>query len=192
MDLGSGGVYASDGVDNDDDGLTDEDDESRIGDGDTTDDGERIKYCSGEDANCNGILDAGEDANGNGVLDAAGSLRRLVYDSALGDYDYAHPQIVITNVEALDFVYYDSGSTSPPVAPAVMTIPAGGITDPIELAKISRVEITLVVRTTNEDYRYTNNETFNNLQGTPILTVSPADNFRRRAFTMVVDIRNNI
>jgi hypothetical protein len=53
------------------------------------------------------------------------------------------------------------------------------------------VEITLVVRTTNEDYRYTDRITYRNLQGTSLVSAT-GDNFRRRAFTMSVQIRNNI
>jgi len=166
MDLGSGGVYASDTVDNDDDGLIDENDESRIGDGDVDDDGERIKYYLATSA----------------IDPSTNDLVRESWDSASGAY--GAPQTVITNVEALNFVYYDKDDNELDLS--------GGALSAGDLAIVDRVEVTLVERTTNEDYRYTNNETYNNLKGSPILTVSPADNFRRRAFSMALDIRNNI
>ena len=53
------------------------------------------------------------------------------------------------------------------------------------------MEITLVVRATNEDLRYTNRETYRNLQGDPLVS-NPGDDFRRRVFSMSVQIRNNI
>src|SRR5210317_811378 len=60
MDLGRGGVFASNSPgDEDQDNLIDEEDESRIGDGDIDDDRERIRYFFyDEDTNNNGLLDA--------------------------------------------------------------------------------------------------------------------------------------
>jgi prepilin-type N-terminal cleavage/methylation domain-containing protein len=160
MDIGSGGVFATDAFDNDDDGETNEEDESRIGDVDVCDEGEQISYA----------------LNG-------GNLEKRVRDTTLpcpppGQFEVT-PQIIITNVEALNFVYFDDTN-------AITT----------DLEKVDRVEITLVVRTTNEDYRYTNRETYFNLQDEqvwpPPPPATPPDNFRRRSFTMSVQIRNNI
>ena len=201
MDLGSGGVFASDTpIDNDDDGLIDEEDEGRIGDGDTEDDDERIKYYldNDEDTNDNGVLDPGEDLNGNNVLDQW--LQRAVWDSATADY-ITHT--LITNVEALDFVYFDdTGAELVPSAPSVSECPyvaLPGLASELslkgdELQKVDRVEITLVVRATNEDYRITNSQTYKNLQPGVAgeIYTAPGDNFRRRVFTMSVQIRNNI
>ena len=207
MDLGSANgpvIFATDGEDNDDDGLKDaaDEDESRIGDGDIDDDGERIHYLYDEDTNNNGVLDADEDVNGNGVLDQD-LLQRGVWDFVKDDYIW---HTLITTVEALDFVYWDDGDPGvpgavppvPPVLPAIIPFtvedpPASGIfwLDTGDLAIVDRVEITLVVRATNEDYRYTNRETYRNLQDDPLVS-NPGDNFRRRAFTMSVQIRNNI
>jgi len=162
MDLGSGGVFATDGDDNDGDGLDDGDSaieaqqEGRMGDGDLNDDGERIRYTlNGED------------------------LQRQVWDSATSDYGAA--QTIITNVSALGLTYVKDDDT----VLGALPLNAG------DRSLIDTVEITMVVRTTNEDLRITNNETYaNNLRGTAVLTVSPPDHFRRRAMTMRVKIRN--
>lgn len=184
MDISNGGVFKDDGVDNNDDGdaddgnpATDDDEaleEDRIGDGDIDDDGERVRYQ---------LV-----ANGTTF-----DLERAVWQS--GAYV---TQTIITNVEALDFVYWDAGSPGPPVEiPVELNTftkedPAGffGLEDD-DLEAIDRVEITLVVRTTNEDYRYTDRQTYPNLQGTSLVS-NVGDNFRRRVFSMSVQIRNNI
>jgi hypothetical protein len=105
-------------------------------------------------------------------------LQRQVWDSATSDYGTA--QTIITNVSALVLTYVDDDTvlSSLPLSEADRSL-------------IDTVEITMVVRTTNEDLRITNNETYvNNLRGTAVLTVSPPDHFRRRAMTMRVKIRN--
>ena len=194
MDLGSGGIlagYAIDGVDNDEDGVEDDpaksntqdtdgdgyiDDmeaveESRIGDGDVTDDGEKIKYFL--------------QANG-----ATNDLIRGIWNNAAGSYN---TQTVITNVEWLDFVYRDEDDNVLPQKPLVECPAGSGFNSlNLDLTEIDKVEITLVVRTTNEDYRYTDTGTYSNLDGSRSFDPTPDDNFRRRAFTMVVQIRNNI
>jgi len=190
MDLGSGGVFATDGDDNDEDGVEDDDpdadiaaleaeQEGRIGDGDFNDTGERMRYSFtvDEDTNGNGVLDTGEDTNGNGVLDR-GDLEREVWDSTIPGFGAA--QTIITNVSAFEFVYLDEDEN--PLVPLPIT--AAG-----KLDKIDTVVITMVVRATNEDYRITNNETYQNLLLTDIYT-APGDNFRRRAMSMRVKIRN--
>ena len=163
MDLGSGGVFATDGEDNDGDGVEDDDpdadiaaleaeEEGRVGDGDVDDDGERIRYT---------LV-----ANGT-----TNDLRREVWDADLVPPGYG-AQTIITNVSALHFVYLDVNG-DPTAAPE----------------DIDTVEITMVVRTTNEDYRITNKETYANQLNTWSYT-SPNDNFRRRAMSMRVKIRN--
>ena len=169
MDLGSAngsGVnnldppFASDTpIDNDGDGDIDEDDEARIGDGFVDDDGERIYYAL-----------SGED------------LQRRLWDADLVPPGYGPAQTVINNVSFLEFVYLDEDEN----------LVNGGvlpITDPAVLANIDTVVVTLVVRTTNEDYRITNKETYQNLLLTDIYT-APGDNFRRRAMSMRVKVRN--
>ena len=173
--------------------------ESRIGDGDIDDDGERIRYFFyDEDTNNNGLLDAGEDKNSNGSLDK-GLLQRAIWDSAAAGY-VTHT--LITNVEALEFLYFDDeGNELVPALPASGAcpgIPAGEISlygDQLE--DVYKVEITLVVHTTNEDYRFTDTAQYRNLQDEVVFnaateTVGDEKHMRRRAFTMSVQIRNNI
>ena len=189
----SGGDTAGD---DDDDGLTDEEDESRIGDGDTTDFGEQIKYTLVYDNPGTGAITQCPAAYDPAIYPCF--LYREVWDPAAagGAGGYVGHKI-IDNVEALDFVYWDSGSASPPADPAPMTIAPGDENDPGVLEVISRVEITLVVRTTNQDYRFTDDEEYKNLRDATVfdaksLTVEDDKHFRRRAFTMTVQIRNNI
>jgi prepilin-type N-terminal cleavage/methylation domain-containing protein len=181
--------------DDDDDGLTDEEDESRIGDGDTEDYGEKIIYY---------LAASSLDPTTN-------DLRREVWDSTLAPPDYGTAQTLITNVEAVDFVYFDDTGAEfvPSVPPATGTDKCDGV-DPADpdpdqrlslwggqLQEVDRVEITLVVRATNEDSRYTNKEIYRNLRGEQVWPPlppppPPPDNFRRRVFSMSVQIRNNI
>jgi hypothetical protein len=106
-------------------------------------------------------------------------------------------------VEALDFVYFDD--TEAEIGPSLPTaaecpyVALPGFAGELslkgdELQEVDRVEITLVVRATNEDYRYTNKETYRNLQPGVAgeIYTAPGDNFRRRVFSMSVQIRNNI
>ncbi|KPK35718.1 MAG: hypothetical protein AMK70_04780 [Nitrospira bacterium SG8_35_1] len=166
MDLGSGGDFATDGIDNDGDGVEDDDpdagiaaleaeEEGRIGDGDVCDAEEQISYTlTGENLEKR-VLDTTV-ACPPGVLGA--------------------PQTIITNVSALNFVYLDEDEN-------VLGTPVAA------LENIDTVEITMVVRTTNEDYRITNTETYANQLGTWSWT-SPGDNFRRRAMSMRIKVRN--
>jgi prepilin-type N-terminal cleavage/methylation domain-containing protein len=197
MDLGSANgpvIFATDTKDNDRDSDSDEEDESRIGDSDTTDNGEKIRYYldNDEDTNNNGVLDPGEDLNDNNLLDQW--LVRAAWDADLLPTPGYVAQTIITNVDMLNFRYFDEDDNLlPSPATPLVACPAGSVSlDTGDLNIIDRVEITLVVRTTNEDLRYTNDETYENLQLTPIFTVSPPDHFRRRVFTMSVQIRNNI
>ena len=175
MDLLGGDTAADD----DDDGLTNEEDESRIGDGDTEDDGEKIIYY---------LAASSLDPTTNDLI-------REVWTA--GAY-VTHT--LITNVEALDFVYFDdTGAEIGPSLPTAAECPyvalpgfAGELSlKGDELQEVDRVEITLVVRATNEDLRYNDNVIYSNLQGTPLIS-NKADHFRRRVFSMSVQIRNNI
>ena len=172
MDLGSdkGGAvpeFADDGEDNDGDDDIDEADESWMGDDDINDNDERVRY----------KLSPVDPAVPNWF-----DLQREVWtcDSS-GACDYGPPQTVITNVCALDFTYVqaDDSVLNPLQRPLIET----------ERALVETVEITMVVRTTNEDYRITNKETYNNLRGTEVLGPQN-DNFRRRAMSMRVKVRN--
>ena len=183
MDLGSGGVFATDGEDNDGDGVEDDDpdaavaaleaeEEGRVGDGDVDDDGERIRYSLVANGTTNDLV-------------------RGVWDNATDDYIN---NTIITNVEALDFFYFDEDGNplnTSIVCPAGFASLSAGDMDIIE-----RVEITLVVRATNEDFRFTDTAQYTNLQGAVVYDASAAvgddKHVRRRALTMTVQIRNNI
>jgi hypothetical protein len=199
MDISNGGVFRNDNKDNDDVGVKDDGDgapwdpealeEDRIGDGLVDDAGEKIKY----------------------RLVANGSTNDLVRNVSLAGGGYPPAgQTIITNVEALDFQYFDAGSKGPPVVPAAELTDFGtALEDPpgsviknslvdSELKTIDKVEITLVVRTTNEDYRFTDRAKYKNLRDEDVYDASvqatgPDDpHARRRALTMVVQIRNNL
>ena len=189
-------MYASDGEDNDGDGVIDEEDESRMGDGDFNDDGERIRYWlePDEDTNKNGKLDPGEDANGNGMWDS-GRLKREVWvcDPELGvtlpdDACHYDSQTIINNVNALNFVYLDKEEEDLD-DPEENTPPGRTFLDTDELAEVRSVQVAIVVRTTNEDYRYTNREEYRNLQG-DLIYLAPGDHFRRRLYIKQIKIRN--
>jgi type II secretory pathway pseudopilin PulG len=102
------------------------------------------------------------DLDGNGISD-------LVRDDITG----TGPEQVITNVSALQFFYVDKDGN--PVA-------AGPFA--------SSVEIAMVIKTTNEDYRITDNNDYQTRRGTTILS-NPNDKFHRRLIEQTVKCRNN-
>ena len=203
MDLVAPG-FDTDCKDNDDDGIKDADgsvacpfdadaavaaleavegeQELLIGDGKVDADGEKIQYS----------------------LQASGDtfdLRRGVWDGVAYD-----TYTLITNVEALNFVYFDDTNTE--LVPSEEIDPGIFVLSKSDAAEVDRVEIALVVRATNEDYRYTDTDPYLNLQGATVYdpvtdAVAPyADpvtgyvidgrHVRRRVATMSVQIRNNI
>lgn len=125
----------------------------------------------------------------------------VTYEIKDGDGDADNKELVrtnncgvaldsITNLDALDFVYLDEDGNdldpdTTPIDPATGRTPLTAA----QMADIRVVEVTMVVRTTNEDYRYTNSENYTNLQGN-VVFIGPGDNYRRRAFTRQVQIRN--
>lgn len=148
-----------------------------------------IKPCTGNPEGDGDVLDSCEmityarlDPDGDGVF---GLYRNDENESpgTAGDQ-------IISNLEALRFVYLDEdGNTIDPD-------PATGTTELSneQMENIRSVEITIVVRTTNEDYRYTNNDPYLNTipVGGSLVTVLPKqdDNFRRRVLSKVIKIRN--
>jgi prepilin-type N-terminal cleavage/methylation domain-containing protein len=112
-------------------------------------------------------------------------------DENNGDPDDPLDLPIITNVDALNFVYLaedgsdtlDQDTTPDDPATGRLGVAAG------DLGDIYAVEIAIVVRTTNEDLRYTNNEQYRNLQGS-LIYQAPGDHFRRRISVKRIKIRN--
>jgi len=109
--------------------------------------------------------------------------------------DVPDDMTIITNVDALNFVYLgdtnDDGlleDLDQDTAPDDPTAGRSFLTQS-EMGLLRSVQVCLVVRTTNEDYRYTNNEEYRNLQGS-LIYQAPGDNFRRRIFCKEIKIRN--
>jgi len=74
---------------------------------------------------------------------------------------------LVDNLDALNFVYLDRNGTV--VNPG---------TDP---AAVQRIQIAVVIRTTNPDFTYTNNKTYTHQQGATIYTyTAPGDHYRRK------------
>jgi len=96
-----------------------------------------------------------------------------ILDLVRTDINGSGAQQVITNVSALEFFYVDKDGN--PVAPGSFT---------------SSVEIAMVIRTTNEDYRITDNNDYQTRRGTTILS-NPNDKFHRRLIEQTVKCRNN-
>ncbi len=149
------------------------------------------------------LLDPGLDENfyGDGVLDGAGEniqYQRLdpdgdgIFGLYLDDINAGTSVEIITNVSALDFVYLDEDSTWIDPAAATTVPPVAGSLDTGQMNKIRAVQISLVVQTTNEDYRYTNNEMYLNINpnGAVEILGPQGDNLRRRMFNKQVKIRN--
>jgi hypothetical protein len=144
------------------------------GDGGLTDDDERLSYAL-----------ADTDGDGRGEL--------VRTDENNGNPDAPLDLPIITNVDALDFVYLDEdgGDTldpdTTPNDPATGRLPGGVVAG--DLGDIYSVQVAMVVRTTNEDLRYTNNEEYRNLQGS-LIYKAPGDHFRRRLSVKQIKIRN--
>jgi prepilin-type N-terminal cleavage/methylation domain-containing protein len=111
-------------------------------------------------------------------------------DENNGDPDAPFDMNIITNVDALNFVYLDKDGNDldPDTTP---DDPADGRTFLSEgdMADIHSIQAAMVVRTTNEDLRYTNTTEYRNLQGDLIYT-APGDHFRRRLYIKQIKIRN--
>ena len=175
MDITGG---ENDGINNDGDGDKDAadpgNDEDEFGDGDTGDIGEDITYA---------LV-----ANGDTF-----DLVRNDNNTAAGN------QVLISNVDALNFVYLGPGedTNGNGVLDAGEDEDADGFLDVDEIlatpvaepGDIRRIQVSMVIRTSNEDYTYTNTESYTNMQGTEILAPQN-DNFRRRVLSREVKIRN--
>ena len=104
--------------------------------------------------------------------------------------DVPEDMTIITNVDAMNLVYLDEDRVDlDPDATPDDTADGRNLLPVEDMAAIRSVQACLVVRTTNEDYRYTNNEEYRNLQG-DLIYKAPGDNFRRRMFCKEIKIRN--
>ncbi len=176
----------ADGLDNDDDGITDEPGET---DGDTNDAFEQITYRLSNDLNDDGIADS---------LDC--NLQRQYWDGAAWQpnlaTDPADANIAI-DIDALNFVYLDedgndlidySGALTPPQVPAA------------DLDDIRSVQITIVARAGQNERlglpgKKLDTKVYMNQQDRPgddwdITLPAPNDKFRRIVLTGDVKCRN--
>ncbi len=175
----------NDGIDNDLDGLVDEDDESdetRYGDGDVEDALEKITYTLSNDADGDGMADS---------LDC--SLQRQYWD---GDSWEPNPAADIAfDIDALNFVYLDGLGTdlidydlNPPQVPAA------------DLINIRSVQITMLARGGQNPIQGLPNQevdtkVYMNQQDRPgddwdIIMPAQNDRFRRNILTTEVSCRN--
>jgi type IV pilus assembly protein PilW len=92
-------------------------------------------------------------------------------------------QLVVRNIDALDFVYLD-GSLPPNVLN-----PGGSNVSNKSLGKIRTVEVTMVARTDRPTLDSKNNNVYFNHQGQRILEPQN-DNFSRRCLTVRINCRN--
>ncbi len=149
-----------DGVDNDTDGTTDEADEAAFGDADFDDDGEQLYYYLADDS--------------------LGSQN--LYRDDLTDLSAADP--IVQNVEVLQFVYVDLDFPDGKIAEV------GGMIPDAELANIGAVEISLIIKTSDEDFSYTDNTSYKNLRNEEILAPQ-GDHYRRKVLRAKIILRNN-
>lgn len=182
MDITGG---EADGLDNDDDGITDEPGET---DGDTDDDFEKIRYFLSNDANDDGIADS---LNCN--------LQRQYWEGGAWQPNLeTDPDATIAiDIDALNFTYLDadgndlidySGALTPPQVPAA------------DLDDIRSVQITIVARAGQNERqglpgKKLDTKVYMNQQDRPgddwdIILPAPNDRFRRIVLTGDVKCRN--
>jgi len=152
-----------------------------------------IKPCTGSPDGDDDVIDSCEylvyarlDPDGDGIF---GLYRNDENENPGGNGDQ-----IISNLDALNFVYLDEDEadldpdTTPNDAANGRNILLPTDIPPL-IALIRSVQVSIVVRTTNEDFRYTNTEEYRNAQGDLVYT-APGDNYRRRLYTKQIKIRN--
>ena len=111
------------------------------------------------------------DKNGSGVIDS-GETITYQYDSTTDPDLELDGKALISTVSALYFVYYDENGT-------VAT----------NNAEIRSVDIAILIRTTNQDFSYTNTNTYT-LAGAVTYTPPTDDHYPRRLMKARVKCRN--
>lgn len=113
------------------------------------------------------------DTDGDGVVET--TILYQVVAGVLQRVENGTVRPLINNVDALDIGYF--GANGAAVDPAV---------DP---SLVRQVQVAIVVRSTNEDYSYTDTGNYLNQQGVQILAPQN-DNFHRRLATVEIRCRN--
>jgi prepilin-type N-terminal cleavage/methylation domain-containing protein len=153
---------------------------------------EDIRPCTGNPSGDGDVLDSCEVIS-YALLDPDGDGVWSLYRNDEIENPGSNGDQIITNIDALNFVYLDEDQEDTIDPDTDLNDPAAGRnsivgSDP-RLERIRSVQIAMVVRTTNEDFRYTNNEQYRNLQNSLIYT-APGDNFRRRLLIKQIKVRN--
>jgi len=124
--------------------------------------------------NTDDAYDDGEEGEFIAYRLKGGSLQRFNSEKFAVDFNIANAwQTVSTNVDALNFVFInDAGvpTTTPEEARAV--------------------QISLLVRSSKKDHKYTNTTIYENYQGDEICNYCTNDHYRRRLIRMTIRIRN--
>ncbi len=137
-------------------------------DGDLADDDENISYFVG-----------GPDADGRfGLRRRDCSNTYAYYLNKNTDCPAGNGSCPASADMPLNFIYLDADRN-------VLATPVAGAS----LQEIKFAQITLVLRSSNEDYSYTNNTVYTNLQNNPVITAK-GDHFRRQRLTAEVNVRN--
>jgi len=124
--------------------------------------------------NTNDNYDDGEEGEFIAYRLKGNSLQRFNSEKFAVDFNIANAwQTVSTNVDALNFVFIDDD---------------GVPTTDHEQARA--VQISLLVRSSKKDHKYTNTTIYENYQGDEICNYCTNDHYRRRLIRMTVRIRN--
>lgn len=140
-----------------------------------------------KDLSGNGICETTVDTNGNGVIeqceDITYSLSGAGLNWSLVRNDTVNTAALVSNVDALDFVYLKADGTD--ITALVIADPASNIPN------IRSIQVTVVVRSDMPDKDFRSTATYRNQQGTPLVLKTAADNrYRHRVLTATVRCRN--
>jgi len=160
----------TDGIDNNDDGTTDEAGEDIYGDGDVLDTGEQIDFGFSvtDDASRSGFPDADNDGSpdvdGDGVTIAAALGRQI---------DGGGYQPIADNIQIVEFRYLDVDANVTAT-----------------LADVRSVQISILARAAKSDRKVNNTATYVPASGAAVNWGPYNDNYRRRLLITTVNCRN--